>query len=188
MLFPCRALLAFQRATDFPCSQEIKIYPVVNTGRKEWLLGTAGLVLSSRLMLHLVIQRVVLSWPPSWSISWRTAVCGDTSTSVPLLFLAAALHPCWWSRSTTTVSPLSMRLVGWGVLLTATHMCMVRQFEWVLLNPNGWIALRSKENKMSYLKEQLRRISVSHCMSFSAECFKYRMSPNVLLTFGQSYW
>lgn len=121
MLFHCRALLAFQRATDFPCPQEIKMHAVVNTGRKEWLLGVAGLVPSSRLLPHLVMQSAVLSWPPSWSPPWGTAVCGDTSTSVPLLFLPPALHPRCWSRSTTTVSPLWVRL-GW------VGECMVRHF------------------------------------------------------------
>lgn len=50
------------------------------------------------------------------------------------------------------VSPLSVRWGGWGSP-AHSHTCTVRQFQWVLLNPNGWIALRSKENEMSYLKE-----------------------------------
>lgn len=110
VLFHCRALLAFQQATYFSCPQEIKMHPVVNTGRKEWLLGTAGLVPSSGVMLHLVIQSVVLNWTPTWSTPRKTAVCGDTSTSVLFLFLALALHPHWWSTSTAPVGPLSVRL------------------------------------------------------------------------------
>lgn len=153
MLFHCRALMAFQQATDFSCPQKIKMHPVLNTGRKEWLLGTAGLIPSSCLMLHLVIHSVVLSWPPTWSTPWETAVCGDTSTSVPFLCLPLALHPCWWNRSTTTMCPLSpWGWGGWGSP-AHSHTCTVGQFQWVLLNPNGWIALRSKENETSCLKE-----------------------------------
>lgn len=90
---------------------------------------------------------------------------------------------------------LYMRLLGWvgEPYLAAAHTGIVKQFEWVLLKPKWLDCLKKpfcKENKISYLKGlsswRFWYVIASH--STLSECSKYRMSQNVLLTLGQSYW
>lgn len=55
MLFHCRALLAFQQATDFCCPQEIKMHAVVNTGSKgvaAWDCRSGSLITSHASFSH----------------------------------------------------------------------------------------------------------------------------------------
>jgi len=112
----------------------INLDAVVNPGREGWLRRTASLVSSSYLVLCLVAQGVVLSWLPIWSTPWKAEQRGYSSTSLPFLFLALALHLCWWSRSTTSLfAPLFLHEVNGvvGGVLPYSHAQMRSKGMWV---------------------------------------------------------
>lgn len=86
------------------------------------------------------------------------AVRGYTSTSIPFLFPALALCPCWWKLKCNLCFLLAihMRLMG-GVCvgesyLAATHTCTVKQFEWALLKIKSSIVLKKEHPSVKKIK------------------------------------
>lgn len=121
-----------------------------------------------------------------------TVVCGYTSTSIPFLFLALALCPCWWSNLSIFSSLHEVNRVGRKVL-SCSHTHMYSKAIWVGTAKSQMIGLSLKAllwRKLKWVigKDSTRRfwyVIASH--STLSECSKYRMSQNVLLTLGQSY-
>lgn len=145
MLFHCRALLAFQQATDFCCPQEIKMHAVVNTGSKgvaAWDCRSGSLITSHASFSHPECCPELTSHVEH-SLEDSSVRRHQHLRSLPVP--GSTLHPCRWSRSTTPVCPLSpWGCGGWGSPAPA-HM--LSEAVWVGTAKPQWLDCLKKERE-----------------------------------------